>query len=58
MHVCCGVKVLEMLKAHVKTEALRTYLFAFGLHYSSVSLDQLETTFQLPAKKVMPYIRT
>lgn len=47
------VQVLSMLKERVQTEALRTYLFANGLHYSSVSLAQLSATFQLPSKKVL-----
>ena len=41
-----------MLRERVQTEALRTYLFAYGLHYSSVSQDQLAASFQLPDKKV------
>ena len=41
-----------MLRERVQAEALRTYLFAFGLHYASLSLDQLATSFQLPEKKV------
>lgn len=41
-----------MLRERVQTEALRTYLFAYGLHYASVSLDQVAATFQLPDKKV------
>lgn len=53
-----AVQVLSMLKERVQTEALRTYLFANGLHYSSVSLAQLSATFQLPSKKVLndPYL--
>lgn len=41
-----------MLRERVQTEALRTYLFAYGLHYTSMSLDQLADSFQLPDKKV------
>lgn len=41
-----------MLRERVQTEALRTYLFAYGLHYASVSQDQLAASFQLPDKKV------
>ncbi len=41
-----------MLRERVQTEALRTYLFAYGLHYASVSLDQVATSFQLHDKKV------
>jgi hypothetical protein len=44
--------VLAMLRERVQTEALRTYLFAYGLHYASVSQDQLATSFQLPDTKV------
>ena len=40
-----------MLRERVQTEALRTYLFAYGLHYASVSQDQLAASFQLPDKK-------
>lgn len=41
-----------MLKEKVKTESVRTYLFAYGLHYSSVSLEQLAVAFQLPSVQV------
>lgn len=43
-----------MLRERVQTEALRTYLFAYGLHYASVSQDQLAASFQLPDKKARP----
>lgn len=49
---CGTIQVLLMLKHRVQSEALRSYLFAFGLHYSSISLDQLAAIFQQPPKKV------
>lgn len=45
-------QVLAMLQERVKTESVRTYLFAYGLHYSSVSLGQLSVAFQLPSIQI------
>jgi len=44
--------VKEMLARRIQEEGLRTYLFTYAAHYSSVSLAMLARTFALPARTV------
>mmetsp|Transcript_39333 Transcript_39333/g.98972 ORF Transcript_39333/g.98972 Transcript_39333/m.98972 type:complete len:969 (-) Transcript_39333:41-2947(-) len=47
-----GAKVRDMIKEKVKTEGLRTYLFAYASIYDAFHLDQLVSMFDLPSKIV------
>lgn len=45
-------QVLQMMKEKLQQEGLRTYLFAYGAYYKSLSHSQLASMFQLPEKTV------
>ena len=45
-------EVLAMLRSKLQVEGLRTYLFAYGTFFHSLSAPQLATMFELPEKQV------
>merc|ERR1719221_101587 len=47
-----GAKVKEMIREKIKTEALRTYLFAYASIYDAFLLDQLVGMFDLEPRTV------
>ncbi|KAI0368335.1 eukaryotic translation initiation factor 3 subunit 8 [Pilatotrama ljubarskyi] len=50
MPECASVK--EMLAKRIQEEGLRTYLFTYAPHYSTLSLSLLARTFSLPLRAV------
>ncbi|PSR81124.1 hypothetical protein PHLCEN_2v6459 [Hermanssonia centrifuga] len=50
MPECASVK--EMLAKRIQEEGLRTYLFTYAPHYSTLSLSLLSRTFSLPLRTV------
>ncbi|KAI0335051.1 eukaryotic translation initiation factor 3 subunit 8 [Cubamyces sp. BRFM 1775] len=50
MPECAAVK--EMLAKRIQEEGLRTYLFTYAPHYSTLSLQLLARTFSLPLRAV------
>ncbi|KAI0358603.1 eukaryotic translation initiation factor 3 subunit 8 [Trametes cingulata] len=50
MPECAAVK--EMLAKRIQEEGLRTYLFTYAPHYSTLSLSLLARTFSLPLRAV------
>jgi len=44
--------VKEKLIVRIKEESLRTYLFSYGAFYDSISLEQLESLFELPPNSI------
>ncbi|THG98273.1 hypothetical protein EW145_g7454 [Phellinidium pouzarii] len=51
-----AASVKEMLSKRIQEEALRTYLFAYAPHYTTVSLALLAQTFSLPLRAVTSII--
>lgn len=47
-----SASVKEMLSKRIQEEALRTYLFTYAPHYSTLSLSLLSSIFSLPVKQV------
>ncbi|TRM69638.1 eukaryotic translation initiation factor 3 domain-containing protein [Schizophyllum amplum] len=45
--------VMEMLAQRIQEQGLRTYLFTYAPHYSTLSLTLLAKTFSLPIRTVM-----
>jgi len=45
-------KVKEMLAKRIQEQGLRTYLFTYAPHYSTLSLELLSRTFSLPIRSV------
>ncbi|KAH9485328.1 Eukaryotic translation initiation factor 3 subunit C [Psilocybe cubensis] len=47
-----AAKVKEMLAKRIQEQGLRTYLFTYAPHYSTLSLSLLSRTFSLPLRAV------
>ena len=50
--VVCVRSVRAVLVDNVKQTGLEAFLYSRGLHYSTITLDHLTSTFELPLARV------